>query len=199
MLNHFYTRLHPINNEEMLFKSELNNISFKYTYPDIYEENFIAIEWLADRFFNFFDYNSFYGILGRILLEQSFIFICEDIQTLTSVVLGFSYLIQPFKWPYIIVPNLPLDLLNMIESPVPYLIGILGDDYLRDRLVNMNSLHTNVVYINNKVDFHVISINTAHTEAKVFRTLFEKSKRLFKAKLEQFKQLRHLSKNLRHA
>lgn len=36
-------------------------------------------------------------------------------------------MIQPFKWPFIIIPNLPLDLLNMIESPVPFLIGILSN------------------------------------------------------------------------
>ncbi len=155
ILNYFYNRIHPINNEEIFFKSEISNISFKYTYPDIYEENFIAIEWLADRFFNIFDYATFHGILGRILLEQSFLFICDNIQTLTSVVLGFSYMIQPFKWPYILVPNLPIDLLNMIESPVPYLIGILGDNYLKNRLVDMNSLQTNIVYITNKIEFYV--------------------------------------------
>jgi hypothetical protein len=139
----------------VLFKSDLNNITFKYTYPDIYEENFIAIEWLAERFFRLFEYNTFYGIIGRILLEQSCIFICENIQTLTSIVLGFSYLISPFKWPYILVPNLPIDLLNMVESPVPYLVGILGDSYLKDRLINMNSIQSNIIYITNKVEFYV--------------------------------------------
>ncbi len=145
-----------------MFQSDISSIMFKYNYPDIFEENFIAIEWLAEHFFGLLDYNTFYSIFTRILLEHSFIFICDNIQILTSMVLGFSYLIQPFNWPFILVPNLPIDLLNMIDSPVPYLIGILGDNSLKTKLLAMEQIQTNIVYIGNKIEFYVYCYNTAH-------------------------------------
>lgn len=120
-----------------------------------FKEHFLAIDWLAKKFFSFIDADTFYTILIRLLLEHSVIFVSESIQTLTAVVLGFSYLIQPFKWPFIIIPNLPIDMMNMIESPVPYLIGILGGAELKKTLQKTN-LPCEIVYItNNKFEISV--------------------------------------------
>jgi hypothetical protein len=147
LLNYFHTRQFPLFEEKVSFKSEHNNIAVNYTYPNTFNESFIATDWLCKKFFDIIDFNTMYSILTRILLEHSFIFISKDIQTLTATVLGFSYLILPFKWPFIIVPNLPIDLMSMIDSPVPFLIGMLGDTNLLKKLLSMKTLCSNIVYI----------------------------------------------------
>lgn len=70
--------------------------------------------------------------------------------------LGFAYLLQPFKWPFIIIPNLPIDLINMVESPVPFLIGILGDKTSKVNLINTLNTSANIVmFQDNKLELIV--------------------------------------------
>jgi hypothetical protein len=146
--------------ENINFHSQFNHIFFDYTHPNSLNKKFLAIDWLSEHFFNLIDVETFYNILIRILAEQSFIFVSENIQFLTATVLGFSYLVKPFKWPFIIIPNLPLDLMSMVESPVPFLIGILGNDELKKSLMsNIHIDHCNFVYISeNKIELNVIII-----------------------------------------
>ena len=37
------------------------------------------------------------------------------------------YLINPLSWPFTIIPNLPSNLFEIIDSPIPLLIGVLGN------------------------------------------------------------------------
>jgi hypothetical protein len=172
LLNSFYYRPFPFFEEKVSYKSEYNNIVVNYTYPNTFNAAFIATDWLCKQFFNVIDYNTLFMILTRILLEHSFIFISTDIQLLTATVLGFSYLILPFNWPFIIVPNLPLDLMSMIDSPVPFLIGMLGDDGLRKQLQMQKTLCSNIVVISkDKYEFYVNIITFTHSLAIKLNTL----------------------------
>jgi hypothetical protein len=100
--------------------------------------------------------NNVYSTLIRILLEQSYLIISDNIEYLTTIVLGLSYLIQPFKWPFILIPNLPLDLLNMVESPVPFLIGVLGDKNSKHKFINNENISANIIsYVDNTFEFIV--------------------------------------------
>lgn len=149
----FYEKSFPRHEEYIGFVSKINQIVLNYYHPDKYNELFTAIKWLSKAFLKIVDIDNFYSILIRILLEQSFIFISDNIEYLTTMVLGFSYFIQPFKWPFILIPNLPLDLINVVESPVPYLIGILGDKNLKNNFINASSNTSNIVtFHNNKFE-----------------------------------------------
>lgn len=157
ILNFAYNKRWPLFQETIYFKSELNNIHFEYTYPNPFNKMFLAVDWLAENFLYLLDYDTFFNILIRVLLESSFIFISDNIQILTATVLGFSYLIKPFKWPFIFIPNLPVDLMNMMESPVPYLIGVLGNDNLKNEL-QRNTLISHCEFVEiteKKIDFQV--------------------------------------------
>ena len=58
------------------------------------------------------------------MLEKSIVFVSESPGLLTSAVLGIYNLIRPFIWPHVVVPILPLSLFEILEAPVPILIGI---------------------------------------------------------------------------
>jgi hypothetical protein len=113
----------------------------------------MAVDWLTKIFLKIIDSDSLSKIIIRVLLEESFIFISDDIEILTTIVLGISYLIKPFKWPFIIIPNLPLDLINVLESPVPYLLGILGDENIKNNLLLNSNIYSHIAVIkNNRVE-----------------------------------------------
>jgi len=61
--------------------------------------------------------------------------------------LGFSYLIQPFKWNFILIPNLPHELMNIVESPVPYLIGTLGGEHLKKSFMFNREVKSNILHL----------------------------------------------------
>lgn len=70
-------------------------------------------------------------------------------------------MLEPFKWPFILIPNLPLDLINVLDSPIPFLIGVLGDNNTR-----FDNIQTNAVYyIDNKFQFISHDYNLNKIEA----------------------------------
>lgn len=48
---------------------------------------------------------------------------------MTAAILGINSLIYPFKWCFAFVPILPHPLIEMIEAPVPLLVGITNREY----------------------------------------------------------------------
>ena len=130
--------LEKLYNHSSLYESSevyinLKTTSLKYNHPNMNNMPFLATDFLSEKMFTYpFNTKQIYWIIINLLLEQSFIFISDEIEILTTMVLGFIYLIQPFKWPYILIPNLPRELLEILDSPVPFVIGLLGtkEDYI---------------------------------------------------------------------
>jgi len=56
-------------------------------------------------------------------------------------------LIQPYKWNFILIPNLPHELLNIVESPVPYLTGVLGGDVLKRQFLFNREVKSNILHL----------------------------------------------------
>ena len=48
---------------------------------------------------------------------------------LSSCILGLNSLLYPFKWCLALVPVLPRPLIDMLEAPVPILVGITKREY----------------------------------------------------------------------
>ncbi|UJR26441.1 hypothetical protein I4U23_007771 [Adineta vaga] len=64
-------------------------------------------------------------IFSAILYEQKVIFISNDLGPLTRLINTFICLLYPFSWPHTYVPILPALMLDIIQAPTPYIIGIL--------------------------------------------------------------------------
>ena len=69
------------------------------------------------------------NILKAILLEKSIVFVGQE-HLLASFIFGFNKLIAPFKWCFSIIPIIPVPLLDMLEAPVPLIVGITQQEYL---------------------------------------------------------------------
>lgn len=66
--------------------------------------------------------------LELILLERKVLFVSRTLALLSSCIYSLLYLIYPFVWSHILVPVLPKCLLQHIEAPVPFIIGV-GSQY----------------------------------------------------------------------
>lgn len=56
---------------------------------------------------------------------------------LTSVVLAFATLLRPFEWASLFLPIVPDCLLDCLQAPVPYILGVQSppDEYLSDDVI----------------------------------------------------------------
>ena len=59
------------------------------------------------------------------------------------------YLINPLSWPFTIIPNLPPNLFEVIDSPIPLLIGILGNKGTAIEINEIRNGNCNIIIINN--------------------------------------------------
>ena len=66
------------------------------------------------------------------------------------------YIINPFVWPFTIIPNLPQNLIEVIDSPIPLLIGMLGDRKLVKDIYKMRGGKDDIIIIEkNKLKYYI--------------------------------------------
>ena len=59
------------------------------------------------------------------------------------------YIINPLTWPFTVIPNLPQNLIEVIDSPIPLLIGILGNKKLAEQIDKLRGGKNNIVILEN--------------------------------------------------
>jgi len=64
------------------------------------------------------------------------------------------YIINPLTWPFTIIPNLPQNLIEVIDSPIPLIVGLLGNKELAEEINNIRGGNDNIIIINeNKMKY----------------------------------------------
>ena len=59
------------------------------------------------------------------------------------------YIINPLSWPFTVIPNLPPNLFEVIDSPIPLLIGALGNKDSAEEINKIRNGNCNIIIINN--------------------------------------------------
>lgn len=77
---------------------------------------------------------TFLEVLKFILLEGKLIFVSKSCNLLTNVITNLISLLFPFTWPHILIPILPEKMLQFIQAPVPFIMGINNIKDLTDGL-----------------------------------------------------------------
>ncbi|VBB26202.1 unnamed protein product [Acanthocheilonema viteae] len=65
------------------------------------------------------------AVIGALLAEQRVLIAGGSVQCICHAVQSIACLLHPFSWPYTLIPVLPDSLLEIVNSPTPYLIGLL--------------------------------------------------------------------------
>eukprot|EP01113_Clastostelium_recurvatum_P009386 TRINITY_DN14519_c0_g1_i2.p1 TRINITY_DN14519_c0_g1~~TRINITY_DN14519_c0_g1_i2.p1 ORF type:complete len:609 (-),score=165.40 TRINITY_DN14519_c0_g1_i2:42-1868(-) len=124
ILAHYRRVLVPPPGSTLSFRPtpELPAILFKR--PSLQEEENVLVEYALPILFYELSRENFFTLLTCILLERKICFYCDNLRVLSSALLSWITLIRPFVYQSIIIPLLPSSLYTMLESPVPFLIGV---------------------------------------------------------------------------
>ncbi|XP_043721329.1 uncharacterized protein LOC122668844 [Telopea speciosissima] len=63
-------------------------------------------------------------IFAGALLEKQIVIVCSNLGILSALVLSIIPLIRPYHWQSLLMPVLPNDMLDFLDAPVPYVVGV---------------------------------------------------------------------------
>ena len=136
-----------VQNEELM-KEKVSN-PFTYQVPTSFFDCYaLSFNWHVPVLLSLFsDFRIIMKLITAVMLERSVIFISANPAKLSSAILGIKSLIKPFSWCNTQIPVLPGDLLQILDSPFPIIVGItqesyaqlLEDYYLESELVESNT------------------------------------------------------------
>lgn len=63
-------------------------------------------------------------LLSAVLLEKQMVIICPNLGVLSAVVLSLIPIIRPFEWQSLLLPVLPGIMLDFLDAPVPFIVGV---------------------------------------------------------------------------
>ncbi|KAJ7527110.1 hypothetical protein O6H91_16G037400 [Diphasiastrum complanatum] len=67
--------------------------------------------------------NVLYMLTGA-LLEKQLVVICPNLGILSAAVLSLIPMIRPFEWQSLLLPVLPNKMLDFLDAPVPFIVGV---------------------------------------------------------------------------
>ena len=98
------------------------------------------------------------------------------------------YLINPLIWPFTIMPNLPENLIEVIDSPIPLLIGMIGDKTLAEKVNKIRGGNNNILIIENENLKYYIDEKLSFDDNPLFDLLHSLKKNFAELKLEKNKK-----------
>ncbi|XP_020213836.1 uncharacterized protein LOC109798048 [Cajanus cajan] len=85
-------------------------------------------------------------LITGVLLEKQVVIVCPNLGVLSSTVLSLIPMIRPFQWQSLLLPVLPGRMIDFLDAPVPYIVGI------QHKPDDMNMKTTNLVLVNVQKD-----------------------------------------------
>lgn len=82
--------------------------------------------------FNSLSARNIVKVVAMLLQEQRVLLVSSQMDTLTLCAEAFISLLYPFKWMHPLVPLLPTQLIEYLEAPTPYLMGVTTPVYESD-------------------------------------------------------------------
>ncbi|XP_020090289.1 uncharacterized protein LOC109711569 isoform X1 [Ananas comosus] len=80
-------------------------------------------------------------LFAAALLEKQIVVICSNMGILSASVLSVIPLIRPYQWQSLLMPVLPDDMLEFLDAPVPYIVGV------KNKTADVQSKLANVVLV----------------------------------------------------
>ncbi|XP_031373072.1 uncharacterized protein LOC116188080 isoform X2 [Punica granatum] len=87
---------------------------------------------------------SILAVFAGVLLEKQVVLTCPNLGVLSATVLSLIPIIRPFEWQCLLIPVLPGRMLDFLEAPVPFIVGVQQKpaDF---KIKTSNLVHVNVL------------------------------------------------------
>ncbi|CAI9780343.1 unnamed protein product [Fraxinus pennsylvanica] len=77
-------------------------------------------------------------LIAGALLEKQIVVVCSNLGILCASVLSIIPLIRPYQWQSLLMPVLPNDMLDFLDAPVPYIVGVKNEKTeVQSKLINV--------------------------------------------------------------
>ncbi|XVF35120.1 hypothetical protein REPUB_Repub18cG0117300 [Reevesia pubescens] len=105
-------------------------------------------------------------IFAGALLEKQIVVVCSNLGILSATVLSIVPLIRPYQWQSLLMPVLPDDMLDFLDAPVPYIVGV------KNKTSEVQSKLANVILVDsNKNQIKASSIPQLPQHKELFACL----------------------------
>ncbi|TQD87462.1 hypothetical protein C1H46_026974 [Malus baccata] len=88
------------------------------------EEALALSIWTTATICRVLSLESILSLLTGVLLEKQVVVVCPNLGVLSATVLSLIPMIRPFQWQSLMLPVLPGKILDFLDAPVPFIIGI---------------------------------------------------------------------------
>ena len=112
----------PIPPNKSLFTLNLRFDRINYKFESLSE--IPTNDFCIDILFNTLEYSVIIKLFIALLFEKHIIIISNQNMPLFCICESLRFLLFPFRWLHCYIPNLPYDQISLLDSPMPYLIGI---------------------------------------------------------------------------
>ena len=99
--------------------------------------------------------NSIVTLVNVLLLEKKLILIKEDVGDLAIIIEGLLSFIRPFQWHFTCISYLTRDLIDSVESPFPYIMGISRELWSTAFAANIDEISYDQFFLEEVVIFDV--------------------------------------------
>ncbi|KAL3517750.1 hypothetical protein ACH5RR_020339 [Cinchona calisaya] len=82
------------------------------------------------------------ALLTGVLLEKQVVVVCPNLGVLSAVVLSLIPIIRPFQWQSLFLPILPDKMLDFLDAPVPFIVGV------QHKPANLKTRTSSLVHVN---------------------------------------------------
>ena len=101
------------------------------------------------------------------------------------------YIINPLIWPFTIIPNLPQNLLEVIDSPIPLLIGMIGDKTLAEKVDKIRGGNNNIIILENGKFTYYKDEKLSFDDNPLFNLLYSLKKNYSELKMEKNQKIKN--------
>ncbi|KAG2713742.1 hypothetical protein I3760_04G189500 [Carya illinoinensis] len=140
---------------------ENNLVSFEAAELAAAEEALTLSIWTTATICRVLSLESVLTLVAGVLLEKQVVVVCPNLGVLSAIVLSFIPMIRPFQWQSLLLPVLPGRMLDFLDAPVPYIVGVqhIHTDL---KMKTSNLVHVNV--LNDQVKTCYLPILPRHKE-----------------------------------
>lgn len=106
------------------------------------EESLALSIWTTAAVCRVLSLESVLALLAGVLLEKQVVVVCPNLGILSATVLSFIPMIRPFEWQSLLLPVLPRKMLDFLDAPVPFIVGI------QNKPADLKMKTSNLVHVN---------------------------------------------------
>ncbi|XP_048337469.2 uncharacterized protein LOC107405233 isoform X1 [Ziziphus jujuba] len=88
------------------------------------EEALALSIWTTATICRVLSLESVLALVAGVLLEKQVVILCPNLGVLSATVLSFIPMIVPFQWQSLMLPVLPGRMLDFLDAPVPFIVGL---------------------------------------------------------------------------